>query len=116
MRPMRCRKFSVPWARGEIDAVEQRLRARPAMTLPSALKNTLAVPAIGAPMFLVSFPPLVTAQCLAGVIGAFPHVNARPSEQLDQWLTKIEADLRDYKAAHPAARVAPHAVNLIVHR
>ena len=86
------------------------------MTLPALLKNRLSVPVIGAPMFLVSFPPLVTAQCMAGVIGAFPHVNARPSAQLDQWLTKIETDLRDYKAAHPAATVAPHAVNLIVHR
>ncbi|MGC1351619.1 MAG: nitronate monooxygenase, partial [Xanthobacteraceae bacterium] len=86
------------------------------MTLPNALKNTLAVPAIGAPMFLVSFPPLVTALCRAGVIGAFPHVNARPSKELDRWLTDIEADLRAHKKAHPAAKVAPHAVNLIVHR
>ncbi len=53
------------------------------MTLPNALKQTLSVPAIGAPMFLVSFPPLVMALCRAGVIGAFPHVNARPSEQLE---------------------------------
>ena len=54
--------------------------------------------------------------CRAGVIGAFPHVNARPSEQLDRWLSEIEADLRAYKDAHPGAKVAPHAVNLIVHR
>jgi nitronate monooxygenase len=86
------------------------------MTLPNALKDALSVPAIGAPMFLVSFPPLVTALCRAGVIGAFPHVNARPSEQLDRWLTDIEADLRAFKNAHPLAKVAPHAVNLIVHR
>jgi len=86
------------------------------MTLPNALKHALSVPAIGAPMFLVSFPPLVTALCRAGVIGAFPHVNARPSAQLDRWLSDIEADLRAYKDAHPGAKVAPHAVNLIVHR
>jgi nitronate monooxygenase len=86
------------------------------MSLPSVLKNTLAVPAIGAPMFLVSFPPLVTALCRAGIIGAFPHVNARPSEQFDRWLTDIETDLRAYQAAYPSAKVAPHAVNLIVHR
>ena len=86
------------------------------MTLPNALKHALSVPAIGAPMFLVSFPPLVSALCRAGVIGAFPHVNARPSEQLDRWLSEIEADLRAYKDAHPGAKVAPHAVNLIVHR
>jgi nitronate monooxygenase len=86
------------------------------MTLPNALRNTLAVPAIGAPMFLVSFPPLVTALCRAGVVGAFPHVNARPSAQLDRWLTEIDADLRAYKTGHPGAKVAPHCVNLIVHR
>jgi nitronate monooxygenase len=86
------------------------------MTLPNALKHALSVPVIGAPMFLVSFPPLVTALCRAGVVGAFPHVNARPSEQLDSWLTEIAHDLRAYKSAHPAAKVAPHAVNLIVHR
>ena len=86
------------------------------MTVPSLLKDTLRVPAIGAPMFLVSFPPLVTALCKAGVIGAFPHVNARPSAQLDAWLTAIEADLAAHKAAHPDAIVAPVCVNLIVHR
>ena len=59
---------------------------------------------------------MVTALCRAGVIGAFPHVNARPSEQLDRWLTDIATDLRAYKKAHPPAKVAPHAVNLIVHR
>ncbi len=86
------------------------------MTLPNALKHTLSVPAIGAPMFLVSFPPLVTALCRAGVIGAFPHVNARPADQLDKWLSEIEADLSAHAKAHPGAKVAPHAVNLIVHR
>jgi nitronate monooxygenase len=86
------------------------------MTVPALLQHKLSVPVIGAPMFLVSFPPLVMAQCRAGVIGAFPHVNARPAAEFDKWLTEIETDLRDYKAAHPTAKVAPHAVNLIVHR
>ncbi len=86
------------------------------MTLPALLKDALKVPVIGAPMFLVSFPPLVKALCKAGVVGAFPHVNARPSEQLDAWLTDIQADLRAYKLAHPQAVVAPLCVNLIVHR
>ena len=86
------------------------------MTLPALLKDALKVPVIGAPMFLVSFPPLVKALCKAGVVGAFPHVNARPSEQLDAWLTDIQADLRAYKLAHPQAVVAPVCVNLIVHR
>jgi len=86
------------------------------MALPAVLKGRLAIPAIGAPMFLVSFPPLVKALCKAGVVGAFPHVNARPSEQLDAWLTEVGTDLAAYKAANPNARVAPHCVNLIVHR
>jgi nitronate monooxygenase len=86
------------------------------MTLPAVLKGRLTIPAIGAPMFLVSFPPLVKALCKAGVVGAFPHVNARPSEQLDAWLTEVETDLAAYRAANPTARVAPHCVNLIVHR
>jgi nitronate monooxygenase len=86
------------------------------MSVPALLRHTLCVPVLGAPMFLVSFPPLVAAQCRAGIIGAFPHVNARPSAQLDRWLTEIETNLCEFKAAHPAAKVAPHAVNLIVHR
>jgi nitronate monooxygenase len=86
------------------------------MALPPALRNTLSVPVIGAPMFLVSFPPLVKALCRAGIVGAFPHVNARPSEQFDAWLTEIETDLAAYRRDHPDAIVAPHCVNLIVHR
>jgi len=86
------------------------------MALPAALRNRLTVPAIGSPMFLVPFPPRVKALCKAGIVGAFPHVNARPSEQLDAWLTEIETDLAAYKAANLNAVVAPHCVNLIVHR
>ena len=86
------------------------------MTLPAVLRNCLRVPAIGAPMFLVSFPPLVKALCKAGIVGAFPHVNARPSKQLDAWLTEIETDLRAFTIAHAPAIVAPHCINLIVHR
>src|SRR5271169_6423214 len=112
---MRFQRFSAPWERGGIDAPRPigAKAARSRMTLPSLLKHRLSVPVIGAPMFLVSFPPLVTALCRAGVVGAFPHVNARPSEQLDRWLTEIETDLSAYKNAHPQARVAQHAVNLI---
>lgn len=86
------------------------------MPLPAVLKNALSIPAIGSPMFLVSFPPLVTAQCKAGIVGTFPHVNARTSEQFDQWLTDISTDLENYRTANPLAVVAPHGVNLIVHR
>lgn len=86
------------------------------MPLPSLFQNALSIPAIGAPMFLVSFPPLVSALCKAGVVGTFPHVNARPSAQFDQWLSEIESDLAAYRTAHPSSPVAPHGVNLIVHR
>lgn len=86
------------------------------MPIPELFRGRLAIPAIGAPMFLVSFPPLVAALCKAGVVGTFPHVNARPSAQFDAWLTQIEADLAGYQAAHPRAVLAPHGVNLIVHR
>ena len=86
------------------------------MPLPQLFKNALSIPAIGSPMFLVSFPPLVTAQCKAGIVGTFPHVNARTSEHFDQWLTDIETDLSAYKTANPSAVVAPYGVNLIVHR
>ena len=86
------------------------------MALPNALQGRLRVPVIGSPMFLVSFPPLVTALCKVGVAGAFPHVNARQSAIFDAWLTEIETDLARHKAEHPGAVVAPHCVNLIVHR
>ena len=86
------------------------------MPIPSLFKNKLTVPVIGAPMFLVSFPPLVSALCKAGIVGTFPHVNARPSEQFDAWLTEIKQDLADYQSANPKAIVAPLGVNLIVHR
>lgn len=67
-------------------------------------------------MFLVSFPPLVTAQCKAGMVGTFPHVNARTSEQFDQWLTDIKNSLAAHSASSPSATAAPYGVNLIVHR
>lgn len=86
------------------------------MPIPALLRGALEVPVIGSPMFLVSFPPLVKALCKAGVVGTFPHVNARPSSQLDAWLTDLEQDLDAYRRANPQARVAPHGVNLVVHR
>lgn len=86
------------------------------MPLPKIMESALSIPAIGSPMFLVSFPPLVTAQCKAGIVGTFPHVNARTSEQFDQWLTDIKNDLAAHSATNPLAIVAPYGVNLIVHR
>lgn len=88
---------------------------RPQDRLPAALQN-LALPVIGAPMFIASGPALVTAQCKAGIVGAFPALNARPAAMLDSWLTDIQTELAAYKNAHPAAIVGPIAVNQIVHQ
>lgn len=86
------------------------------MPVPQSLRGKLVAPVIGAPMFLVSFPPLVAALCKAGVIGTFPHVNARPAEQFEQWLLQLESELDQFRAANPQATVAPFGVNLVVHR
>jgi nitronate monooxygenase len=84
------------------------------MALPPLLQH-LRLPAIGAPMFIISNPDLVLAQCKAGIVGSFPALNARPPELLDEWLTRITAELAAFKAANPRATVAPFAVNQIVH-
>lgn len=83
---------------------------------PEALPAQLRLPVIGSPMFLVSNPALVIAQCCAGVVGSFPALNARPQEELEVWLTQIDTALAAYRQAHPQAVVAPYAVNLIVHQ
>lgn len=85
------------------------------MSLPASLADALDLPVIASPMFIVSGPELVIAQCLNGVVGSFPALNARPAEQLDLWLTRIKAELAAAKAADPARRIAPFAVNQIVH-
>ncbi|MEC8566515.1 MAG: nitronate monooxygenase family protein [Pseudomonadota bacterium] len=85
------------------------------MALPEFLQNNLRVPVVGSPLFLVSWPELVIAQCKAGIIGSFPALNARPAEVLDEWLTRINTELEEYKAANPDAVVAPYAVNQICH-
>jgi nitronate monooxygenase len=79
------------------------------MPIPASLNKNLSLPVICAPMFIVSNPDLVIAQCKAGLIGSFPALNARPMEVLDEWLTRIKAEL----AADPKA--APFAVNQIIH-
>lgn len=86
------------------------------MSLPPLLARRLALPVIGAPMFIVSHPELVIAQCKAGIIGAFPALNARPPELLDEWLSRIGEELAAHDAAHPQRPSAPFAVNQIVHR
>ena len=82
---------------------------------PLALQAQTRLPIIGAPMFLVSGPELVVAQCAAGIIGTFPSLNARPQEQLHEWISRIEEGLAAKRQADPGARVAPYGVNLIVH-
>ncbi len=85
------------------------------MALPTVLQN-LSLPVVGSPMFIVSYPELVLAQCKAGIVGSFPALNARPAEQLEVWLTQIQAELAEYKAANPDAIIGPIAVNQIVHQ
>ena len=85
------------------------------MSLPALLRDALALPVIGAPLFIVSTPELVIEQCKAGIVGSFPALNARPESALDEWLTRIETELAAHKAAYPGAKGAPYAVNQIVH-
>src|SRR6266481_8155153 len=86
------------------------------LTLPAILKDRLALPVIGAPMFIVSVPELVIAQCKAGVVGSFPSLNARPAEALGEWLKRIKEELAQHDAENPSQPSAPYAVNLIVHK
>lgn len=85
------------------------------MSVPPILSR-LRLPAIGAPLFIVSCPALVIAQCKAGIVGSFPALNARPQAQLDEWLAEISEALAEHDAANPDAPSAPFAVNQIVHR
>ncbi len=85
------------------------------MTLP-ALFSTLRLPVIGAPLFIVSNPELVIAQCKAGIVGSFPALNARPQSQLDEWIHQIREELATFDRDHPDTPSAPFAVNQIVHR
>jgi len=85
------------------------------MSLPSVLQNSLKLPVICSPLFIISNPDLVIAQCKAGVVGSFPALNARPAEELEVWLKRITSELAEYQAANPDAVVAPFAVNQIVH-
>ena len=85
------------------------------MSLPPILQR-LRIPVIGAPMFIVSNPKLVIAQCTAGIVGSFPALNARPAEQLDEWLHEITEALAAWDRDHPERPAAPFAVNQIVHR
>jgi len=85
------------------------------MTLP-AIFDKLRLPVIGSPLFIVSGPELVIAQCKAGVVGSFPALNARPQAQLDEWLHQITEELAAHNREHPDRPAAPYAVNQIVHK
>ena len=85
------------------------------MALPAVLQN-LTLPVVASPMFIVSYPELVLAQCKAGIVGSFPALNARPAELLDEWLTRMNEELAAHRVANPAARIGPIAVNQIVHQ
>lgn len=86
------------------------------MPLPSPLFDNLRLPVIGSPLFIISGPELVIAQCKAGVVGSFPALNARPQAQLDEWLNQITEELAAHNRAHPHRPAAPYAVNQIVHK
>ena len=86
------------------------------MALPEILRGRLRLPLVGSPLFVISTPDLVLAQCKAGIMGAFPALNARPSGVLDEWLHRIKEELAAWDRANPATPAAPFAVNQIVHK
>ena len=85
------------------------------MPIPKHIKDNISMPVIGAPLFLVSGPDLVIAQCKAGIIGSFPALNARPQHVLEEWIVRIKSELAQYQEENPDAKVAPFAVNQICH-
>jgi nitronate monooxygenase len=85
------------------------------MALPKVLQG-LRIPVVGAPLFIISNPKLVIAQCTAGVVGSMPALNARPAEQLDEWLAEITETLAAWNRQHPDRAAAPFAINQIVHK
>ena len=85
------------------------------MAIPQHIKENITMPVIGAPLFLISGPDLVIAQCKAGIIGSFPALNARPQHVLEEWIIRIKTELAEYQEQNPDAKVAPFAVNQICH-
>jgi nitronate monooxygenase len=86
------------------------------MALPASLSASLSIPVVGSPLFIISSPELVIAQCKAGIVGSFPSLNARPTSEFENWLIRITTELDEARRADPTARIAPFAVNLIVHK
>ena len=85
------------------------------MPIPDSIKDNISIPVIGAPLFLISVPDLVIAQCKAGIIGSFPALNARPQNVLEEWIIRIKTELKEYQEQNPGKKVAPFAVNQICH-
>ena len=85
------------------------------MPIPDLIKDNISIPVIGAPLFLISVPDLVIAQCKAGIIGSFPALNARPQHVLEEWIVRIKTELKEYQEQNPDKKVAPFAVNQICH-
>ena len=85
------------------------------MPIPDSIKDNISIPVIGAPLFLISVPDLVIAQCKAGIIGSFPALNARPQHVLEELIVKIKTELKEYQEQNPDKKVAPFAVNQICH-
>jgi nitronate monooxygenase len=86
------------------------------MPLPAVLQGRLSIPVVGSPMFIVSTPDLVIAQCNSGIVGSFPSLNARPVSLLDEWLAQIREETAAFAKANPGAKVAPYACNQIIHK
>jgi len=86
------------------------------MSIPQSLSSRLALPVVASPLFIISNPDLVIAQCLGGIVGSFPALNARPKEELEGWIVRIKEALATARAADPSRVVAPFAVNQIVHK
>jgi nitronate monooxygenase len=86
------------------------------MSIPESIRKRLRIPVIGSPLFIISNPDMVIAQCKAGIIGSFPALNARPGPVLEEWLKRIVGELAEYDAKHPDRPSAPFAVNQIVHK
>ncbi|HTT09669.1 MAG TPA: nitronate monooxygenase family protein [Burkholderiaceae bacterium] len=86
------------------------------MSLPASLRERLRLPAVGAPLFIISNPDLVLALCMDGIVGSFPALNARPPQLLEQWLARIVEELAAHDRKHPDRPAAPFAVNQIVHK
>ena len=111
MPSLKVQIASLRWHSNHSDFQIQNTMSR----LPPVLRS-LPFPVIGSPLFIISTPALVIAQCIAGVVGSMPALNARPAEQLEQWLIEITETLAAYNKAHPEQPAAPFAINQIVHK